>query len=758
MIYSPFHKTENRRMLECFRVVWLSAVLCLLTFPLASRHIIGGDVTYTCLGLNIAGDSVHFAVVFTMYRDSRSGGANFDNGVQFGIYKQTGNNTWDYVRRVSSFVEEIKEIPSNNNDPCIIVPPNIGVEKGVYSFDVWLPIINQDYMIAYQRCCRNPTISNLFFPDETGAAFTITISPLAQQSCNSSPVFNGFPPVVLCANEPVSFDHSASDAENDQIVYEFCTPMASGGQQNSNNCQGVIPNPANCLPPFKTVNFLLPGFSFSKPMGGNPIVSIHAATGVISGTPQITGQFVVGVCIKEYRNGVLLSSTQRDFQFNVQQCGRVVTPKIQTDFIDKDTFVFTSCQPTNIAFNNVSLGGSYINSYDWEILMGDSLLTYQTKNIQVYFPERKTYYGKLLLNKVVGCKDSAFVKVQIFPDIKSDFQFQYDTCFAGPVQFINESFADAGEITHFDWRIDSLPASDQENPLVLLEETGKHNVYLEVRDKNNCRDTLEKIINWQPVPSLVILEPDTREACVPATITFRNLSKPIDETYRITWIFSQGDTSKSFQPAINFGQPGTYDVELEIISPIGCVTKKNFPEAVTVHEKPGAGFRIEPEKLNVFSEYFQAVDASSGASASRWFLDEEAISFEKEPKISVQDTGIHILEQIVFNPWGCSDTMSSFFDVEPIATVFMPDAFTPNQDGLNDIFLPVGYFNGIKSFQFTVYSRWGNRVFESGDPLSGWDGLKNGLESPTGTYLYNVHYVEPRGKKVAFKGSFQLIR
>lgn len=758
MTYSPFLKNNNHAWSDIFRISLLLLFLWLSAFSLSARHIIGGDVKYTCLGLNTAGDSVHFEVVFTMYRDSRSGGANFDNGVQFGIYKQIGNNSWDYVRRVTSFVEGIKDIPANNNNPCIIVPPNIGVEKGVYTFDVWLPIITQDYMIAFQRCCRNPTISNLFFPDETGAAFTITISPLAQQSCNSSPEFNGFPPVVLCANEPVSFDHSASDAENDQIVYEFCTPLASGGQQNTNNCQGVIPNPANCLPPFKTVNFLLPGFSFSKPMGGNPIVSIHAATGVISGTPQITGQFVVGVCIKEYRNGVLLTSTQRDFQFNVQQCGRVVTPKIQTDFIDKDTFVFTSCQPTTIAFNNVSLGGNFINSYDWEMLIGDSLSTYQTKNIQVYFPERKTYYGKLLLNKEVGCKDSAFVKIQIFPEIQSGFQFQYDTCLAGPVQFINESLADAGGIIRYDWRIDSLPASIEKNPSVLLEKTGQHSVFLEVSDKNNCKDTLERIINWQPVPSLVILEPDTREACVPATITFRNLSKPIDDTYRITWIFSQGDTSNSFQPAVYFDQPGIYDVELEIISPIGCITKKNFQEAVTIYEKPVAGFRIEPEKLNVFSENFQAIDASKNANASRWYLNDEAISFEIEPVISIRDTGIQILEQIVFNKWGCSDTMNSYFDVEPIATVFMPDAFTPNQDGLNDNFLPVGNFFGIKSYQYTVFNRWGAKIYESENPMSGWDGLHHGVESPTGTYLYNVQYVEPRGKKVVYKGSFQLIR
>ncbi|MBK6783255.1 MAG: hypothetical protein IPG79_05455 [Saprospiraceae bacterium] len=151
-----------------------------------ARHIIGGEVKYVCLGTNPTNDSVHFQITFKMYRDSRSGGANFDNTANFGIFTKESANVWDFYRRVQTQVEQINEIPPNNNDPCIIVPPNVGVEEGIYQFEVWLPILTKDYMIAYQRCCRNPTISNLINPGNQGAAFTIIISPLAQRSCNDS--------------------------------------------------------------------------------------------------------------------------------------------------------------------------------------------------------------------------------------------------------------------------------------------------------------------------------------------------------------------------------------------------------------------------------------------------------------------------------------------------------------------------------------------------------------------------------------------
>ena len=748
--YSPVSKWQF--LLQVF-------LLCsLLPADIQSRHIIGGDVRYECLGKNAAGDSVRFRVTFTMYRDSRSGGANFDNSAQFGIYRSLGNGTWDYVRRISSLVDQIREIPANNNDPCIIVPPNLGVEEGIYEFDVWLPVISTDYMIAYQRCCRNPTISNLFNPDATGAAFTITISSLAQNSCNNSPRFKGFPPVVLCANEPLLFDHSASDAENDQVVYEFCTPMSSGGQQNTNNCQGIIPNPANCLPPFRTVNFLLPGFSFSKPMAGDPVVALHPVTGIISGTPQVTGQFVVGVCIKEYRNGVLLSSTQRDFQFNVQQCGRVVTPKLISDKVEMDTFVYQSCRPGKILFRNISLGGNFINSYDWEFYLPEEVKTFKTKDVELDFIERGTFYGKLVLNKIQGCKDSAIVRVDIFPEVKARFDFIYDTCYAGPVQFLNVSYAGSGVLKKFRWSDEVSILDTAKSPLVLLKKTGLNTITLEIEDINQCKDTLVKNINWQPVPSLVIVEPDIREACVPATISFSNLSKPVDSTYQIFWRFGNGDSSTSILPVIDFKKSGLYDVELQIISPIGCVTTKKFSEAITIHPLPEAGFRVEPDSLTIFNNIAVIKNNASKATSALWFLDDEVVSFDYEPVFEIPDSGFHKIKQVVFNSFGCSDTSVVNVDIVPLVTMFMPDAFTPNKDGLNDDFLPVGYFDGLKNYHLKVTNRWGETFFESFNPLIGWNGTFNETEVPPAQFLYKLMYTEPRGKIVHKEGFFHLLR
>ena len=141
------------------------------------------------------------------------------------------------------------------------------------------------------------------------------LTPTAQTLCNNSPVFNDFPPIAICANSPLVFNHAATDAENDQIVYEFCAPFQGGGNGGGggggNGCNSVTPNPA-CPPPYKEVVYNAPLYNKLVPLGGNPILAIDPKTGVITGTPNIIGQYVVGVCASEYRNGVLLSVTRRE--------------------------------------------------------------------------------------------------------------------------------------------------------------------------------------------------------------------------------------------------------------------------------------------------------------------------------------------------------------------------------------------------------------------------------------------------------------
>jgi hypothetical protein len=262
-----------------------------------------------------------------LYRDCSANGADFDNPAVLGIYQRIGGNYTFVQTATVTYDNPIGMVPPPEN-PCLILPSNVCVQEAIYRFTISnLPVISGSYIISWQRCCRNNSITNIFDPRTTGATMTVEITSEAQQVCNDGPTFRDFPPTVICINEPVAFDHSAVDSEGDQLVYEFCAPLEGGGTLGSNEnpgdqnaCEGITPDPIICLPPYTDVTFIGPNYSVINPLGGNPKVGINPITGMIDGIPQLIGQFVVGVCVKEYRNGLLLSILRRDFQFRERIC------------------------------------------------------------------------------------------------------------------------------------------------------------------------------------------------------------------------------------------------------------------------------------------------------------------------------------------------------------------------------------------------------------------------------------------------------
>ena len=96
----------------------------------------------------------------------------------------------------------------------------------------------------------------------------------------------------------------------------------------------------------------------------------------------------------------------------------------------------------------------------------------------------------------------------------------------------------------------------------------------------------------------------------------------------------------------------------------------------------------------------------------------------------------------------------------PFINFFVPNAFTPNDDGLNDDFIPKGSFEGIRAYSFTIWNRWGDKVFETNDYEIGWNGQRNntGDIATPGVYAYLISYVDPLGKEQIVKGYCTLLR
>lgn len=738
-------------------------VFSILALPTQAAHIIGGVITYECLGEG------NYRFTMKLYRDCAGTGAVFDSAPNapfagtVSIYRGASQNEFDNIILPAP---TITTVPPDVSNPCLKPPGNVCVEEGVYVFDVNLPASStESYFIIYQRCCRNDGIANLVEPESTGATYAVELTPAAMQACNSSPEFNNFPPIVICAGEAIAFDHAATDPDGDVLTYSLCAPLDGGGtdQFNFQAPNGVAPDPDQPPNTFQNVNFVTPFYSAANPISASPPLSIDPNTGFMDGVPNLIGRYVVGVCVEERRNGVLMSRIFRDFQFNVVECEPTVRADILEDTVviqqNEQFFVVNSCGDNQVVFDNQSVDINNIDVFAWEFPGVDTSAVWDAT---INFPGIGTYFGILSLNPNTTCSDTAFIEVNIFPGIDVDFEFAYDTCQAGPVTFTDLTVPGAGpgSITSWNWDFADGNFSDEQNPIHTYQVPGDLPVQLTVRDSNGCAENHVETLRYFPVPEELIIAPSDFLGCQPATITFDNLSFPISDAYDIFWDFGDGGMSGEISPAYVYEEIGTYSVSLEVVSPLGCQTDTSWTGIITVLPSPVAGFSFSPSQPSNLVPTVTFTDESIDAIAWQWTFDDAGISIQQNPVFTFPDTGMQVVQQVVFHESGCPDTVIQRIDVIPEVRYFLPNAFTPNRDGVNDGFRGNGIMEGARDFELTIWNRYGELLFQTDDPDEAWNGRKDnvGNMSAQGVYMVVVNYIEPRGKRIELRGFATLVK
>jgi len=300
------------------------ALTVFFQFDANATHIVGGELNYVHLGGN------QYAVTLIVYRDCFGGQAPFDNPARIGVYNASGT----LVLNIAAALDSVVPLQSTINSSCVTAPTNVCTEVGYYTEIVTLPPIAGGYTLAYQRCCRNAVVQNINTPGDVGATFVATIPGTQTFPNNSNPIWNQLPPLYICAGLPFTFDQSATDLDGDQLVYSLCTPNAGGTVNNP------APNPP-AAPPYTSVTWSNP-YSLNDMLGGPSPFSIDAVTGQITAVPGTQGTFLVGMCVQEFRNGVYLGQTTREFQISVVNCQAPVASPADLNAVSP-SFPFTNC-------------------------------------------------------------------------------------------------------------------------------------------------------------------------------------------------------------------------------------------------------------------------------------------------------------------------------------------------------------------------------------------------------------------------------
>ncbi len=745
---------------------------------LAASHIVGGDVSYTFVSFSNNNTEVTFRVRFNMYLDNFASGAEFEEQAEFGVYQRQADGSWIFFdSRIADPLNASVIVQDDN--PCLDELDDVGVQSAFYEFEITLDIVDQDYMIAYQLCCRNRSSSNID-NNVVGSVFNIIISPEAQRTGNNSPIFERFPPIFVCQNFDLNVSLGVTDVDGDEVLYSFCAPFRSGGgfANGPEPCDLLEPPVDGCLPPFSRVTFL-PPFSAERPLLGSPLVEIDPMTGIISGVPNTRGQFVVGVCVEEFRNGELLTRLTRDFQFNVVPCVERALVEVEADEIIIDGVTQISllnvCTDSTVTINTSNQGSA--NNFEWSITApdGSDFIMIRDSNLtelSLELPDAGTYEGFVVVDDGTDCRDTARFSVIKAGMTQANFDIEnLDTCFATPIDFVDRSTTTNDAVTEWDWRIDGNNISNDQNLNIEFQQTGIREVTLIVTDDLGCMDTVSQIVDYSPLHSgFISLSIDT-VLCADDSILINGVWITEPGTFgEVIPFVETGCDSAGFEITLDFLSPPTIFTLDTVICQGETVSYfnqsfsnsgvfiNNIPSVLTGCDSIVATLNLEVLDIPVLvvqqsdiiltanQDNILPVSIEGEFDAILW-SPPNGLSCTDCPNPTINSNEDISYNIVASNRIGCADSLTI-----SVNFVTVPDRyFIPNILGSSDILTDDSflYLQTIEealidvTYSLKVYDRWGNLQFDKSglsinDSSSGW----NSLNVQPGVYVYLFEITE----------------
>lgn len=415
---------------------------------------------------------------------------------------------------------------------------------------------------------------------------------------------------------------------------------------------------------------------------------------------------------------------------------------VHTD-IDFDFQITKACNDDTVRFTNLSEPGRYWWDY------GDQTYPLDTiKDPTHIYQDQSAYIVKLVMKDLDGCMDSTQKVVDVTHPLQAVFSTSADTVCLSSGTVVNFTDASIGNITNWYWNFgEGLPSAVQ-NPSYVFTQPGSHNIRLVVKDSLMCLDTTYRIVQVDSTPYFTILQ-DKHAICAGESVTF-NSNYYATTIRNIAWNFGDGGQWSEVGDANHhYETPGVYWITAD--ADFGICGISHSTDSVVVNAFPKVD--LGPDSVLCLDGPSITIRDSKnvGNPAMKWQWNTGATS----SFIEVVHPGTYSVTASIND---CATTES--VDVNKDCYTDIPNAFTPNGDGVNDYFYPRALLSkGVVGFSMTVYNRWGEKIFETTNPNGrGWDGRFNEKIQPMGVYIYQIDAVLKNGRTESYKGNVTLVR
>jgi len=274
-------------------------------------------------------------------------------------------------------------------------------------------------------------------------------------------------------------------------------------------------------------------------------------------------------------------------------------------------------------------------------------------------------------------------------------------------------------------------------------------------DLNNCKNMATLTVTVNPLP-LVTVSPQITSGCAPVCVNFSNTATG---NGTCNWNFGNGTNSTLCAPNNCFTAQGNYSVSLTLTDNNGCI--KSSSASVTVYPVPHADFYATPQPTTILDNFIHFYDLTTGAfiTSWTWTLANDTGSAIQNPSYLYGDTGSYAVQLVVISNHGCKDSIIKIVRIDDDYSLYVPNSFSPNSDGTNDIFYAKG--EGVRDFKMYIFDRWGNQIFFSDNLYKGWDGryqAKGDQIVQEDVYVWKIEVNNVKGEKRQLSGHVSLLK
>lgn len=307
-----------------------------------------------------------------------------------------------------------------------------------------------------------------------------------------------------------------------------------------------------------------------------------------------------------------------------------------------------------------------------------------------------------------------------------------------------------------------LTSPQQNGSSITLNPTTTQTVQVVVNDGcGTPADTTDVIVTLNAEPT-VNFTADVTEGCPVLCVNFQDNSTVTGGTIT-QWEWNFKDSISNIQAgSYCFKTSGSKTVILKVTSDKGCSKTDSVVNMINVYPTPNASFLIDPVKTTILAPTVNFTNQSTGANQWLWDFgdpnDNSTSAVQNPPAHTYDDIGTYCTLLTVRNNQGCIDTAQKCVVVEAEFAFWVPNAFSPNDDGVNDSFNGKGI--GIKKYKMLIFDRWGALIFQSDNINTNWDGKANyGNEmAQQDVYVYKIVVTSVFDKVYNYIGHVTLVK